>query len=242
MSCYEWERGTIKLSVAEYARVKKEFYDAYNQALEADFKELERFYTDLCAAIKANTDKAKTAKIIARDLLEGVVKMTAYSSRARYDFKVLSDYQVINALLVKKEDVLNAQGAVVNVKWIDRKSPVTPKKKDFKSLSPSKDLVINDAQWGDATVRFVPDEKSLVWDVSENNRACDHARESFVGRLFFRLLSKVTWTRATGGVIYGQNEYERDSDRNDPFGGGNRTKECYGPIGEAHKKEKYRFR
>ena len=61
-------------------------------------------------------------------------------------------------------------------------------------------------------------------------------------KIFFKLLAKVEWTRATGGYIWGKNEYDEDAERESFTTSSCRTKECYGPIGEAHKKELRRIR
>lgn len=77
----------------------------------------------------------------------------------------------------------------------------------------------------EATITFKGNE--VTWNVPENNHACDHAHEHHIGRAFFAALNKVTWTRGSGGVIVGNNEYSRDS--YDVGGGGNYETARFGP-------------
>jgi hypothetical protein len=82
----------------------------------------------------------------------------------------------------------------------------------------------------DWSMTFSDPERTLFWDVSENNRAVDRARQhDFVTRVFQRL-NRTKWTRNTGGVIVGNNEYNRDADY--VGGGGNYVSASYGPIGD----------
>jgi len=91
-----------------------------------------------------------------------------------------------------------------------------PKKKDLGLLPTSKDATLD---VGDASVRLCNKTRTVSWDVGENNRACEHARETFLGKELFRLLARIEWTRGTGGKIVGNDEYNRDN--RDCGGGGN---------------------
>jgi len=81
---------------------------------------------------------------------------------------------------------------------------------------------------GDGSFISLNDEHHLVvWSVSENNHACENAREQHISQVLFRELDKISWTRGTGGKIIGNDEYNRD---NDYVGGGaNYIKADYGP-------------
>jgi len=64
------------------------------------------------------------------------------------------------------------------------------------------------------------------WSVSENNHACESAHNKQEAKLLFRMLTRVVWTRGSGGVIVGNDEYNRD-DYNEG-GGANYTKMTFG--------------
>ncbi len=83
-------------------------------------------------------------------------------------------------------------------------------------------------------VSFLIEQKDWLRIVSDNNHSVDQAREHALGRQFFKQLGAIKWTRATGGFIYGNNEYNEESGHDNPGGGANFRKESFGPIGEAY--------
>ena len=108
--------------------------------------------------------------------------------------------------------------------WVTHKTPRKPMKKDFAPL-PWKTLVFSGDE---GAVRFDPKTRTVRWGVSENNNAVERAREGWLGRAFFTALSRVEWTRGTGGNIVGNDEYNSDSDYEG--GGGNYVTDSYGPT------------
>ena len=79
---------------------------------------------------------------------------------------------------------------------------------------------------GECGVGFNSKEHSVGWSVFENNHACESAHAKPESKLLFRLLGNINFTRGSGGVIVGNDEYNRD-DYNEG-GGGNYTKITYG--------------
>lgn len=80
---------------------------------------------------------------------------------------------------------------------------------------------------GEGSVSFDKDSSTVHWSTSENRGATERAHNSAAGRALFDRLKTVKWTRNTGGIIMGNNEYAEDAGRGD---------ECsvaYGPIGAA---------
>lgn len=102
-----------------------------------------------------------------------------------------------------------------------------PKKKDMGLLPLSKGSSI---QFEDANIVFNDKNKTVLWDVGENNHAVESARGHILGRLFFKLLHSINWTRNSGGIIIGNDEYNRDSDYEG--GGANYAKDRFGPLGK----------
>ena len=62
---------------------------------------------------------------------------------------------------------------------------------------------------GEGYITFDPNTKTVTYNVGENNRAVEHARESKVGALFFRTMNRIEWTRGSGGCLYGNDEYNK---------------------------------
>lgn len=82
---------------------------------------------------------------------------------------------------------------------------------------------------GETTIYFAGREVS--WHVSENNNACERAHQHPVAKAFFSALNQVNWTRGSGGVILGNDEYNRDAGKHYDGGGGSYTVVGFGPLG-----------
>lgn len=79
-----------------------------------------------------------------------------------------------------------------------------------------------------ASIRF--DGRKLHWAVGWNNHAREEAHEHLVVAALFKTLDRLAWTRGSGGVIVGNDEYNRDNV--DAGGGGNYITFAFGPLGE----------
>jgi len=80
---------------------------------------------------------------------------------------------------------------------------------------------------GEGSVSFDKECKTVSYDVWENNRSVERARESKVGQLFFRTMSRIEWTRGSGGTLYGNDEYNKHESYGGS-GGGNYVTEQFG--------------
>lgn len=80
---------------------------------------------------------------------------------------------------------------------------------------------------GDTSITVSRADRTVFWQVSENNRAVECAHEHPMGVAFFDILGSVRYTRGSGGVIVGNDEYNRDSVEVD--GGGNYETCRFGP-------------
>jgi hypothetical protein len=78
----------------------------------------------------------------------------------------------------------------------------------------------------------------VCWDVPENNRASEHARDELVARALFRALEQIKWVRGSGGTIVGNDEYNRDS--RGVGGGGNYEVAYYGPPRKTKTSRRFR--
>lgn len=80
---------------------------------------------------------------------------------------------------------------------------------------------------GDAAITLDTSNRTLRWQVYENNHAVDRARAHPMAKRLFRELRALKWTRGSGGIISGNDEYNRES--RDSGGGGNYVVDTFGP-------------
>lgn len=216
MSHYDWEEGSIVLSTKELAAFRKAAAEHYNKALLADFEQLGKLAAALKLAGKGKRGFDFRAALSTE--LTRTVRVAWEGTSAVWKFKLLDDDDAaIMGLLLDKAGKL-----------------VTLKKSAFKLASVRSDMAYPPQHcpaYTDGSFHFDAAKRTVTWCVSEGNHACERARESHMGRFFFSYLKKVVWTRGTGGVIVGNDEYNRD-DRE--YGGGaNYTKDHFGPRGAA---------
>lgn len=83
----------------------------------------------------------------------------------------------------------------------------------------------------DLTLTFKRETRTLTFEVSENNHARDYADATTLAHTFYEEMAKVHWTHGTGGVILGNDEYNRESGYENEGGGGSYVVAAYGYIG-----------
>ena len=193
MSCYEWESGTIKLPSKEWAKFRTGLLKAWNERELARLEKAKRTHAALTTACKGK---------------RGSKRVTALKAAVERHFHSDRDSEIREMILTQSGYGPNA---IYTLKGL-------PKKKDLKLFATSKDA---EMYCDDGYVAFKNATKTLVWSVSENNHAREHAHEHWFAKLVFAALSKITWTRGSGGEIVGNDEYNRDN--RDAGGGGNYT-------------------
>lgn len=232
MSCYEFEKGTLKFSTIEYRRVKKGLIEAYNKAMESDFLALTALYEALCAAGKGKRNfnwSEALAKLKSEQVLSPQRGLTGYYYERRvpkYAFSDVRYFDTKDALLLREEK--DEAGKVLSSAY---GTPLKPKKKDFPQMATSAKNPQFSAQ--DGTLYLNDAKRTMTWSVSENNHAIEHSRESTMGQAFFKLLDTVKWTRGTGGHFVTNNEYNQEN--TDVGGAANLLGDTFGPLGEAEK-------
>jgi len=70
----------------------------------------------------------------------------------------------------------------------------------------------------------------VTWFTGDNNHSVETAHEEPLAGTFFGFLNKVKWTRGTGGVGTGNDEYNEES--RDAGRGANYITFRYGPLGD----------
>jgi len=202
MSCYNWEHGTLKLSVAEYARFKKDFREGFNRLQKIEM-----------AAATRHWEKFKTGPL--PDFFD--------EQRQRF-YKLWQKW--------KPEPRPNNPGWGT---WEQMKRPRKPIRKDFPLANNKQTLFTFD----EADITFKHDTREVSYNSGNNNHQVERAREHKVGKLFFRLLETVKWTRGTGGKLIGNDEYNQETDGEG--GGGNYVTATYPRKGSKNLQRLFRL-
>jgi hypothetical protein len=212
MSCYEWERGSIQIPSAAWAKFKADLRAAYNKQAERDFALVEKLHATVKDLIKGKRG-VNIAQVLSTEA-HAMIESRGYgyyaTSQEKYAFKLFDTEDILRKL------------------FVDGKL-YAPKKKDF-PLANGKTVSFGADYEGRISLRDT--DRTVHWDVSENNHAVDRARESYMGSQFFTLLGGIKWTRGSGGHIFGSNEYEDDAAREYAGGGGSHIKDTFGPEGD----------
>jgi len=206
MSKYEWESGTIRLPSKDWAKFRTGLLKAWNERELGRLEKAKVAHAKLTAAIKGKRGSKRATALKAA--VEARFTRSEYDRYAGRSFPTEVDSEI-------REMVVTQKG------WhTDRiyTLKALPKKKDLKLFATSKDA---EMQCDDGYVGFKNATKTLVWDVSENNHAREHAHAHWFAKLVFEALGKITWTRGSGGTLVGNDEYNRDN--RDSGGGGNYT-------------------
>ena len=196
MSCYEWERGEIKLPAKVASSFRKELGGIIDGYHEKAYRAALLAYQQVLAKFKGKRNVEFRGEI--EDAFDAACGRLGLPDGTRYEHF----YDVDGIFFAGDRK---------------RPRPVKPKLKSFPTkCTPSKGIHFESSDFS-----LVVKGKQIVWYVSENNHACDHAHEHPVAKALFRMLYRVKWTRGSGGEIIGSDEYRYDA------GLGAETKHCF---------------
>lgn len=218
MSRYEWEKGEFKLPSAEWAGFKAAIREAVNHSNAAMYEAALKLHGELGAALKGK--RGADVWDTAWDLMDKLYGGSRYHHAPRFG----------------EDETMAIVEAVVQRSWSGNKQ-ITKVRKPQKKQFPQHGNNVTSFDLGECSVHFDNATRTATWRVEENNHACDRARESALGKALFAALDKVNWTRGTGGRIWGNDEYNRDSGRDYEGGGGSYSKGSYGPEESRRKAE-----
>lgn len=231
MSCYEWERGEITIPTSQWAGFKKALRDSYNAELQKDLvtvaKAIERVKVDNKGKRGVNWKEVLRTELYAQDTVAGYYRTSYNTTKARYELAVLEVYQIADKCVTQTKD-----DATGKIKYALK----SLKQKDFPAANTK--TIVFDAD--DGSIHLTDKTHCVTWSVQENNHACERARDSFMGKVLFNLLSKIQWVRGSGGCITGNDEYNRENQ--DAGGGANQLKDTFGPLGEKQHEFHYGMR
>lgn len=213
MSKYESEHGILKLPTKAWKPFRDGLAKAYNERQEKRYELAKEIHAHLLR-IKATT---KRGQFKPKEALDNLIYTTSsYSSRASE--LGFNEYKLAGMVLSDDHTTLRA-----------------PLKKDNPTAVATKKMSYG-ADMG--SIHLNPATYQVIWRVNENNHAVESSWDSWMGKAFANLLSKISWTRATGGKFVGNDEYNRDSE--DEEGGGNYVTARYGPLGKEEERVRRR--
>lgn len=217
MSKYEWEKGEVKIPAREWRGFKEGVRGAHDRQ-----QELAR---ELAGAVyEAITREGRGKRgfdyqAAARTELNRKIEGPAYRGR----WQMLGTANRYQSLDTERDTILIS----LFPKGEDQRKPVKPKAKDF----PKAGRKVSVFQAGEGRIALDDSTRTFIWNVPENNRACERAHEYAIAAATFAALDKIKWTRGTGGMITGNDEYNRESEHEG--GGRNYVNYRFGPLGNA---------
>jgi hypothetical protein len=206
MSCYNWEEGTLILPVRAFKPVFDSIRQKQNALMDEAYNCLVAAYETIMAENKAKVKPAEPE-------LHGRICDAAEKHRQKIRSRFSGD------------DLFGAIENAVIAMSKGRKVPIKPQKQYLAKATTS---TLRFRQY-EAYLTFDRKRHSLTWVVEENNHAVESAHESWLGRALSASLKDVQWTRSTGGLFVGNDEYNEDSQENG--GGANYVTARFGPLG-----------
>jgi len=221
MSCDQAERGTIKLPTAQYSKFRKSVIQAYNEHQTLCLEAAQKLHAEL-----ARLSKGMRQPIAWNTVMETAKKQVKNSGGTSFGYgNYRNKYDGIDFYSLE-DNVLKDKAVVRKGVKTYKKALVRPMKKDFSLLALN---AIGFDVGYDAHIRFNVKAHTVIWSVSENNHAVDHAHEHPISIKFFKLLNEIKWVRGTGGEILYTDEHQRDSALQYAGGGGSTVNGRYGP-------------
>lgn len=231
MSINEWESGGITIPAAQWAGFRTTLIKAWNDKQLQTFEKAKVAHAAAKLAIKGLRTGTDSLDRIRRNALYGAIAKVCGGTWDQGYFvppDVSTRYGHTKAL----ENPTDARGLFESIRDLivtGRQGKTlglqAPKKGSLKLAPVTRDF---HAYIGEASIALSNELRRVVWNVPENNRACERANAHWFAGLLFAELDKVTWTRGSGGVITGNNEYNRES-RAQGHLGSNYTVKSYGP-------------
>lgn len=198
MSCYNWERGDIKIPPNQWAKFKERLRTAFNELQDRRKQIAVTIYDWLYASLKGKRGvdwyKVLTQDWYRREKFPSEHEQMALGIPRDYLQEDWCWREVNNALFPQDSRPV--------------KRPRKPTGKNF----PHATLRTTTYDLIDGTIALDNEHTCVLWDVRENNHAVERAREHPMGKAFFQALEWVRWTSRSGGTIVGNDEYNRDTD------------------------------
>jgi hypothetical protein len=227
MSCYNWERGEIRIPNSQWAKFRTNLLKEWNARQEKNLAEAKKAHAVLKAAGKGKRGENRISA-----MREALAKFAGGSLNDWGHFTAPTTVRWSGGFRIedKNQEASDSYYRLTRLllpQHRDAKLQGVPKKKDFPFVQLTKDarILLPDAQ-----VTFCNSSKTVDWFVDENNRAVERANDHWFAHKLFGALERMQWTRNSGGTVVGNDEYNRDDCS--VGGGGNYVTKRYGPIGQ----------
>jgi hypothetical protein len=231
MSRNDWEHGSIKLSGKEFSSFRRDMIAFHNASQTRFHEKAQSVYTRLKTAGKGKRGydfhtAFSLAMVGASDEALRVNDAATYNrTMSHNEAHDVEGYEEIQDAIFPYEHTDHFTGR--------SRKPKAPKKSAFKMLKQNADSI---PVGHEAGIGFDRKTRTVRWSTGENNHAVERAHDHSTGKEFFKRLSRVNWTRGTGGEFIGNDEYNEDSGRNYAGSGGSYVTARFGVAEKAFKK------
>lgn len=213
MAKYEWEYGSLILPSKVFPGFIKKLVEKENIRIAEAWAAAKEVYGNL-AELGATGKSLKGDK--ANELLTKAIQASKLWSQYLGKFPYDANYELLRAFGL--ESVTARADARVKFS--------KPKKSKFLPVKMAAKGELIDPE-GEAIITWDRERREVSWNVPENNHARDSARRGDFGKAFFQALREVQWTRGSGGVFMGNDEYNRKAGM-----GSNYVTAKFGPAGK----------
>lgn len=222
MSCRQWERGSFVLPGAAMKDFRRTLVNFAQEELSALEPGVRAVYP------------------IVRDAYKNKSREDGYGEKVQGPLrKKLHEAFLKNNLPLDQEGYYGKVLGLLFPTWsAEGKCFVVPRPTQKMFSVPSGRTEFSD---GTATLSLDVKNRTVTWEVPESNHAVDRAWTGPLGRAFSEALEAVVWTRATGGAIFGSDEYADEAAR-DHGGSARRINRHCGPLGEKAFEGEYGYR
>lgn len=208
MGHWETEHGEITLPSAEFAAVRQAVQKAEHDHQTQVFGETQAFWKGLTR--KEQTDRNAYQLALDKHIQE---RRRAIDDARRWGSRSQTPHAEVVLADLSRRLAMPWGGLPARVLKADMDFP-TNRTTTFRA--------------GEGRITFDTDSNTVRFKTGESRGVVDKARSSPAGAALFARLTKVKWTRGTGGIFHGDNEFNHEeTDR------GQYVTTAYGPIGAA---------
>ena len=207
MSRYDWEAGSLKLPTAAWVAFKRSLQNGVKKMYANDFELAVILHGELARRHKGLSGYELSVAFAAElNRTNRILGQRGPETRPSYDFEILERDEVECLVLGRaRQPVLRK-----------------PQKKDVPVVN-ARTLTFSEDEM---RIKLDNASRTVHYHSGDNNHQVERARSTMTAQLFFELLSKVQWTRGTGGKLMGDDEYNRKSR------GATYVTARYGPLGK----------